>query len=421
MANILINNSRVLGSTDQVYDESCRLVRLTKLYDAKREQPELIADIQDVWSNVYDQIDEQNRHEVVSKALNDPKIQRVKDCYKEIQSYERVDDIRACAASYLRDTDALIVPPRIKSSRGTEGPTFIVSYPRSDVLNGYVVKWTDQTELDCHRLYEAFSLGFSVPKMASIDFDALRHQGIDGQVTQIGPGLAEKMLFNFLEVSGNDFPEEEYTKLMLSQKVHGENLIDFATAKYSGLNEAQKYQLFKSLGRISLMDVITGNLDRLVYLLNSDNLELHTAKINFGNVMIDLQNKEPVVYAIDNGANPDLMRQPYINKLTSFFNSLISTPGWEAELAQHITVNFHVSIRMVGNPQLLPLAKDLDSIAKPGFEEGIKEMAQDLRQTLIPIWQSGKADTLKESIGITSPGLVDGVEQRLGALMQAKI
>jgi hypothetical protein len=383
-----------------------------------------------------------------------PKVSRLYESGLILKSEE---DVIRLSNLFQRDKPSVLVSPIKNSNRGNKGPTFLVSYSRNYldelsnklVMNSYIIKWTGWNEFLCNRIYDAFSknfeedakysYGFYVPKAAEIDFERRVHEKPEGTQVLMEERTSDELEGTFSEISHISNPDvsPKNRQVMLSERIWGENLLDFAISKYKSLTMEQKEKLFTRLAELAMLDIFMGNLDRIIqiYFNSSGEYVLADLETNLGNVMVygipkrevDLKN-----YAIDNEIDMDLIFDPEKKaKYIGFLKSILSNPDFYDILVN----NMVASIRYALNSQLddaldgydhslieevranIDLFKtDIKEIAPEFFKLGLGTMKLWLKEDLIPSWN--KAEILKNQVEENLPLLVSSIDERLQLLMK---
>ena len=368
----------------------------------------------------------------------------------EIDNISEVSFLQKFIQRCLQDAASLLIPPIKRSSRGSKGPTFLINYERQSLRripmsHLYVIKWTDRSELNCQRIYAAFCsnfgslegtpvTGYLTPKVAALNFDQELYEDSCGQVFPLAGDQSLKLKQRFLTISriySERIPETTF--LLLAERVEGENLFDFAQTRYQYLNLGHKEKLFNRLGKLAMVDMITGNLDRLVQIFTNAKREycLWDLEANLGNVMV-VWSKEsegpPTLYAIDNGVDIDLVESlPHREKYLQFLTELLSSACWQQKVAKNLVDSFkHALLTQIddvsdGNvleitKQLKAFSKDLGEIGLKAFEYGIHEMFFHFTHTLIPGWDSKKSVNLKNYLLKTNPNLLEALSERINLI-----
>ncbi len=355
----------------------------------------------------------------------------------------------------LNDLTSLQRVPVRKSHRGNKGPTLLVHYPRykKDATSRiqYVIKWTHWNEILCSRIYGAlFSLLKSialedgyyeirVPKTVGLDCRAGVIEDRDGQCNVLSKVDSEMLMNNYLKISTLYTSKEIDTsqQIMLSDTVRGENLFDFIKSKYQYLSLEQKQSFFRSLAVIGMTDLIIGNLDRLaqVNFLPADNIyQLEVLESNFGNVMISWvqsSNENPILYAIDNGIDDDVIASAvHRQKYLVFLRSLLNTPGFEKIVAKNMVESFQGTLRSQiddeeGNVAELKkdleiFTQDLKQIAFDNFVQGINWINTVLHTRLIPLFETEYLSSIKPHPVPLFADLHTALNERLAAFKESR-
>jgi len=214
---------------------------------------------------------------------------------------------------------------------------------------------------------------------------------------------------------------------MISEKVRGANLLDFAMGNYCLLNESQKVKFFTRLGRIAMLDLVVGNLDRLIQIYYSDNqYQLDPMEVNLGNVMVNSlqEGANPVPYAIDDGIDPDLVmnldcRQKYLAFLEkllsnqeSCFDLLVENISDSFSSALSTQIDDCQGSRAEIVKRLNMFSKDLQQLGVKAIRVGLGEMFNLLHESLIPAWNGESIGLLKNQMEKRLPQLHSSLTER---------
>jgi len=355
----------------------------------------------------------------------------------------------------LNDLTSLQRVPVRKSHRGNKGPTLLVHYPRykKDTNNRiqYVIKWTHWNEILCTRVYGMlFSLlknialeeGYyeiRVPKTVGLDFTTCVFENRDGQSSGFSKEESEALMKNYFKISTLYTSKEidASQQIMLSDTVRGENLFDFIKSKYQYLSLEQKQNFYRSLAVIGMTDLIIGNLDRLTqvnFSLAEKTYQLEVLESNFGNVMISWvqnSNENPILYAIDNGIDDDVIaREEHREKYLVFLRGLLNTPEFEKIIAENMVESFQGTLRSQiddeeGNVSELKkdleiFTQDLKQIAFDNFAEGITWINTVLHTRLIPLFEAEYLSSIKTHPVPLFNDLHTALNERLAAFKESR-
>lgn len=372
----------------------------------------------------------------------------------KIDAAETHEEIDKLARRILKISASLSpASPMKKSQVGLTGPTLLVSYGKSDLkakfsILAYVLKWTNREEIAGNLLYSAFanrfakqSLGFSVPANRGFDFEKKLSKSADEELSDLEEGLSNALDASFTSVVASFDPAmKRYgEQVMVTERIQGSNLFDFSIGKdkYEALSESQKRELFVQMGKIVPLDILFGNNDRLLKfnLMADPRQGLATLGSNAGNLMLRQEeaNGDPLIYAIDNGIDSELVSNPEkMKQYLAIMTILFAQENPETEMAKHMVQNLAAGLKEkvedIEDPQesrkamegLKPILADLEKIALPAFEQGIREMLAELRQELIPAWRSPDAEPLKQQLRTIYPELLDAIEERINTFQPIK-
>lgn len=340
-------------------------------------------------------------------------------------------------ARAVSELGSILVPPAFKSHRGDRGPTIIVNFPiqleEKFLQEAYVLKWSDWNELFVTRLYSELSLasnraaGFLVPTLAGLDLDRNLHLESGGDLKQVE--IQEELRRNILSLKNHysraSEPKEQI--LMVAEKISGANLLDFAKSRYRFLSDEQKVKFFMRLGRIAMLDLAVGILDRLISVFPEDGRYTldSIGEANLGNVMVVFTDgmDHPTPFAIDNGIDPDLASDPEHQKnYLLFLSELLSDPEQAVKsVAENISDAFVNGLNSTideceGNvaeikDQLKPFSEDVPKHTN-AIREGLSQMMNLLHEKLIPAWSGQPLAQLKKQMEAHTPVLYSSLTER---------
>ncbi len=360
---------------------------------------------------------------------------------KLVRLYPIEEDFEGSINKLLRDILTVATPPVRRTMQGLEGPTFLVNFTKFNPDNsverfkGCVIKWTNWNEISCSSLYKFFSSPelFSSPKTSAYDLEKELLTKNDGSQTTLQGDEVAKLDRLFIDLKTTCAPDcaSEDPHVMISEKINGENIRAFTYTKFASMNEEQKYQLFKQLGSLSLLDLIFGNDDRLVPIqyVEGSGYCLKPDEANLGNAMVTWDGEElPQVHAIDNGIDNRFLDEPQLaDEYRAFLRSFFSSQNYVHELAESMVQNIEGTVEgasykllqstasydQVKAEKMEAFKKQLRPIALEAFKAGITEMQAALKIRLIAQWKSGAADALKQTIQAPIPELLPELEKRL--------
>ncbi len=373
------------------------------------------------------------------------------------------EKVIACAKRMLKDAYSLVVPPVKRSYAGLEGPVFLVEYPRGEKSKAYVIKWTNRNECCASRVYDQLStflghpkdgLGFSVPHSMVFDFAQGLRECPNGEVHKLTSEERELLQQNFdallIQVPFDESREEispaskevspEERRIAVTERILGENLLDFSYTKYPSLDFAQKNKLFTRLGRLAFLDLLVGNWDRL-FRIRQESGEFsfeNKAEANLGNVMLVLRagKEPPLVYAIDNAMDLTLVQDSTVRaNYLAFLTRLYSDPGF---MVDQLASNMVACMKVYALPDFLSggcqqnrqhakahlalFNQDLEQLGYAAFSQGIREMLDCLvkEKGLISLWYGEEGAFLRDHLQGMYPEFLDSLQERLDIFQFSK-
>ncbi len=448
----------IFGPSPQVLQASNTLLRLAEmdaiLSSGLKDRSLIIRTLRNLWIEVEEKLPRSITvaKDVLSEGLLKIGKALARLYLEKIPSAPTEENIRKCLRRMQKDVQSVLIPPLKKSVRGNKGPTFLIDYQRfnSTTPSGknfsYVIKWTNLEEVACHHIFSAFGSsfgqdthlnpksGFLVPQMCFLDFEHRVHEIATQGQTFLPASLCSQLRNNFLRISEIYYSNPiSKSLLMISQKIDGENLFDFAQTRYRLLNKDQKAKIFNRLGRLAMLDIVAGNLDRLIQIFTNRNGEytLQDLEANLGNVMVVWSQESeqgPLLYAIDNGIETDLIENVASRaKYLSFLRNLFSSRNLVQLMAQNMVKSFQHALETqiddVSTQNIQDLKKqfqifsdDLVSMAYPAFCRGLEEIHFHLQDHIIPGWEDKRSLFLREYLKSTYPKLFVAVQERIDIL-----
>jgi hypothetical protein len=368
---------------------------------------------------------------------------------EELGQAHSIAAVQACRSRILKDATSLMDPnPPVQISRaGTRGPTLLVHFlrlnsERQTETRTSVIKWTSGNEIQTHRVCLAFSkilfTGFRVPSIHySIVFPPETNPGIElpeGEFLSLsGSEMAAKLEANYraLREACKSEVNPENSRILIAERIQGQNMIDFIQRSYATLRLEQKNKFFERIGRLAFLDLaIIGTFDRLVQVtFQADNDEWsldNDLEANLDNIMTDwTPNSEdpPVLFAIDNLTLEELLeKNPHKRgKYCDFLKCLLKSETMVSDVASHIMNNLVNALCDIstdpGSPGALFKA-DVQKLGPPLFAAGIAQMDQSLRSDLIPAWL--RDAHLHAYLKGSNPELFEGLQERATTYMDIR-
>ena len=433
----------VFGPAPDVVKESKTLLRIVKLHSSvwEDERKKYIDELREAWLGCQQKAS--NPKEAKTYIINKLHRLDIHDIYgAAIEKANTTDELNRCVNKFAKDIDSIMSNPLKRSTRGQKGPTFLVGYSRLDnfnmpQLNCHVIKWTQRNELCCTRIYSVFSSflnspSFTVPNVCAFDFEKNIHELHDATQTRMLPQENQKLMRTFDELAKQGAPRHKLPDklIMLCERINGENLFDFALTKYEYLPQDEKVKLFTQLGQIAMLDLLTGNLDRIIQVWFNqriDTYELMNCEANLGNIMVRWVVSEgikPVIYAIDNGIQTELVEDAeHIKKYQIFLNTLFSDSQMKTKLVSNIVESFNHAIATQGDDlssqntkqlkmKLKAFSEDINTLGEQCFGAGLDEMSSLLQNTLLPQWNGEQGKPWRDYLSTTYPKLLDAIQLR---------
>lgn len=450
--------SPVFKDAPNVLKDTKTLLRIASLNSSIWEDDErgdYLKELQQIWVNSKSMLATSSLDEAKEYLTNKFHKLDLIDVYgPKIEAAQTPEKLEHYIEKFSLDVNSVLSNPLKKSTRGNKGPTFLVSFPRQNKsgiteLQCYVMKWTHWNELCCTRIYHAFSRFlsqhcnspfFSVPDVCGFDFEENVHETGDSRRITMETKDQKGLNATFQQIAKIGAPKHPMNDklVMLCERINGENLFDFATSKYAHLELSQKMKLLTQLGQIAMLDLITGNLDRIVQInfdTHQDCYGLLDCEANFGNIMVQWatdSGKEPTLFAIDNGIEDALVENPTrIEKYQEFLNALLSDPEMERKLVENIVASFKHAIatqvddisganRKIVRQKLEGFSEDIEAFGRECFLAGLKEMDTLLQTTLLPLWNGVEGSPMREYLSTTYSKLLEAVQFRFNEFTQKR-
>jgi hypothetical protein len=224
----------------------------------------------------------------------------------------------------------------------------------------YVIKQSTRLEAASGEISSLLFDQVIVPKASLIDFERGVILGENRREVLGGCESRLKVCFNrFLRKSQGKSPSAEDC-VLLSERVLGTNLWDFAKKDWNRLSDGHKELIFRRIGEVAFIDLIMGYSDRFVQTevpREEDPIEGFEGFFcaNMGNLMIHTSqeqnsNRVPLVYAIDNPTEEYFLKggDDY-EKYNSFLKTLLSSGGWADKLISVICKSLENSVENEDN------------------------------------------------------------------------
>ncbi len=441
MSSILISpfsKEKVSQGATKVLEASSTLLRLAKTHHLLSQHDldkrlVIIDKLSVLWKEViqdnattYDTI--HNRLVTCKESIGEPLFQM----YVKALNIPN-PDVKRLAKQFKKDlTATTLSAPFVLAQTGIEGPTLLIQYWRNTV-HSYVAKISDWEELFSSHVYACLAEGFSdsklaynIPKSTGIDLTNGNQLTIHGKAQELDAGVPKKLkedLLQLLEIHKREIEnEEDKPALLYFEKVKGENLFDFFRTKYNSLSPQAKIEFFKQIGRLSLLDVVLGHIDRLVQTALREELEepIHDfdeGQANLGNVMVTWTGNPdecPTIRPIDNGLQA-LNEEERDIKYLDFIKTLLQDPQkqfkiLESKIIQAINNrldNADIDIK----PEII---EDISKTSSGAIYSGLLDMIQIFKKELIPSWEhKPETQEFKNQFKSQLPELFYAVEARI--------
>ncbi|MBS0625526.1 MAG: hypothetical protein JSS32_05705 [Verrucomicrobia bacterium] len=384
-----------------------------------------LAKVEKVWVDVKKQIEELKPVAEIKDAIN--KGFRTMGPLKALFNDDLVaaatrDDIEKIAQKFMKAIPSLAANPVRKSNRGLMGPTLLVNYPRVSAnqseQHAQAIKWTEYAEYGTNQIYTAFAEIFRrvgikhscyhVPPSTGLDFvGKVQRAGSDKEFSLNGFEQVEEQLKGIAKSCDKDLDTAGLTHFVtMTQFVNGENMFDFIdSGKFAQMNEPQKINFFRQIGRLAMMDLLLGNGDRFFKLALDDGKWIfdRMADTNFGNAMVNWnpdtnKDENAAIFAIDNLVDPFLTHpeqgQENQKKYCDFIKGLLSNPDFVRVLSDEMFKMIQNALTSADSRgteaqerQKEAFLKDLSGFGMREIGQGIAEMDTWLEKALIPEWE----------------------------------
>ncbi len=403
---VLLDNKQLLNWSNDL----CRLGYLhTLMPEDAAETAKKITSLEGIWSAIHENPASQQNVKTQMNALYQLDSRAHSFYSPYFDPHQRTiskDLIKERSAQFLQEASSSSLAPITKTKRGFNGPTCIVNYSKKDSSQSRywthtaVFKWTSKEEKLSGEVYRKFSASlpksvqFQVPKSSFIDFDEKIYVNGNGILENCSKNSAElREAFHFLTQLSTSTKTPDTNAILLSEKIPGSILFDFARGPYQNLNIAQKQRLFSLIGALSLGDLIFRQSDRLIPFDASFTDFSVKGAANLGNLMIVPPKNEsdfPLLYAIDNDIfDHEDMKTDY----PEFFSSFISDDNISKKISDLIlkcVINAlqpsSFLFRKMKEEEihqvitdLQPFLVDLETLAGENIQAGIEESIKHLQ------------------------------------------
>lgn len=441
--------SALFNSTEELFKESCRIAWLAKLNAVlPKDRKSCLAKMHAIWSELLSTQQTASLEEAKKfisakfRTFPGPKIKHF--IAEEFESAQSIEDILQIAQKFLSSEEDLQCAPLDKTKRGLKGPTILVgspiynTYKKSMEIPSYVIKWMGNnyelySNLVMKKLSELLlssNLGhsvFYVPQITGLDFEKNVHYLTDGNRVRLQNGSDLENNFRKIAASIDETPSKR--QIYLFEKINGENAIDFFKTKYIHLNEYQKLNLFKQFGRLTTIDLILGNHDRLARVsFENDSFQLCGDSANLGNIMLvwdPAKGRNSILYAIDNGIKQKTLKHP--EKYSQFIKEIFSKPDFANLLSDQMIEAMRSSIVgdddiHLNDPGIAAFLTDLENphLSKQMIQKGLMEMNGWLREVLISDWKNQKGEEIQQVISSYDSNFMQAVNMRIDSFVNSR-
>ncbi|MFA5250628.1 MAG: hypothetical protein WC371_04420 [Parachlamydiales bacterium] len=328
------------------------------------------------------------------------------DELNELAMTPDLEKLKNYIQAFVENLRSIQAPPLTKSYLGTKGPTFLVRYFFEGHLRTFVIKWCEDNELACNHLYHELSLYpeqretsfcrhvFFVPQTLELDFKAKLCTTSKSQSLPLPPETSAMLFDQFYQMTLDLSPgsTDPGQKIMLSEMINGSNLFDFAKTEYVEMPEQDRKKLFNRLGRLAFLDLVAGNLDRLIEIVLTKEgfYQIESIESNPGNVLILKNSSGYSLFAIDNGIDPVLTAPTKeAEKYLVFLETILTLEQFEKWLSENFIASLNQAIlnRLEDEKgdvnelkkQFTAFLNDLKApFAREEFEHGVLNLAKHL-------------------------------------------
>ncbi len=182
---------------------------------------------------------------------------------------------------------------------------------------------------------------------------------------------------------------------------------------------------------------LLGNLDRFIQIDRGKdgNYELQEFEANLGNAMIrwnESEHAEPALYAIDNNYDSELTDSPsHLANYRSFLAQLLSSADFATPLAKNLTDTCLRALSVQADDvseenvedvrnSLQMIMQDLSQFGSQSFHQGFVKIHGYFRESILPLWETEKAQPLKRYLEGAAPEMISILQDRVATLKDAR-
>ncbi len=340
----------------------------------------------------------------LEKDVNHGLLRKRAEFFSTLTTVQAVEDLKK--ASPL---------PIVVQTKGTKGPSFVVSLPKEQ----FFLKYLDviDEEILTQSYFGAFKkvpdkdgalfhLGLETIKSASFDFEDNLYRSVHG-TTSISGRLRLQLINAFDTIRKIHESKESQQKkageikkaVVIAEKITGSNLLEFFQSTYVNLTEANRAKLLERIGLTIIPDMLAGNEDRIIkpsYDEENGLYDWSDVASNLENLMVSDDGK---LICIDNDIDPALKiesrkNSAYLTALKVLFSS--------KDFARQLTLLALKAIEdeLTASGETAAIKAILTDLKKIGYSalfKGIQKMHDRLTNYFIPFWIKKQRAELEKS------------------------
>jgi|GEM_PF-4607480 hypothetical protein len=269
---------------------------------------------------------------------------------------------------------------------------------------------------------------------AAAKITALFSQTIDCLVEEAGSMDEEEEIDDDEEI--DDVLPAEGTTLMFAEKIQGNTMDAYVHSGQYSLNTVeQKQAFFHSIGKVSMLDLMMGVVDRFLPLEYSEELDEFIVKkeggMNLGNAMVVLDPQSggfshlvtidnEILNVLNAPSEEDAQLSHSTAEARKSYLQQIQGYGRNQAVLSSILVDTLATLieeRAEGNSGFAQLQTDLQSDSAVGaskcIEEGLMAMFETIQTRIIPQWQERGRASLKNLLHEQCPSVMGPLEERI--------